>query len=511
MFKAIGHQNQGKEESRLWRFWPIVFLFVLGWGIIPLRGQKVTTEVRVLDDLFLTKSGLIPPPVNSIELEREFTISIQQSTSFVGLASDIDGNIYVSLGPAGIVQKCSARGELLLILGRKPNGKPFLREPSGVRASSGLLAVHDLGRASIEVFDPTGIRLRGQKVTECGDFALDDDGRFFVAQAIQDPSTPLVKALEPGGKGFAFGKPLPLPHSLAVLNSRSLARNDEGEIFVAFVYFPVVRRYSSTGTLKAEYRLESPVIKAKQDFNLRLIGEGVANPSRRAGFRAVTLKAKSLGERVYLLSVQPRLEITEMDDQGRQGTTFWQDRVEISDDCDFDVVRVANELKFYVAHPSPQGTDIDVFRKKVRREGPRAEIEELSDEIHDFPENPLNYINRGVAKHRQGDYSGAIKDFSRAIELDPHSALGFKNRGLSRMKVEDLTGAIGDFTKALEIGPNDSSAFFSRGIALVRSAEYGAAIKDFERAALLDPKMKAKSREQIEYCRSRLKFPAAYY
>jgi hypothetical protein len=51
-------------------------------------------------------------------------------------------------------------------------------------------------------------------------------------------------------------------------------------------------------------------------------------------------------------------------------------------------------------------------------------------------------------------------------------------------------------------------AFFNRGIALVRSSEYARAIKDFERAALLDPKMKVKSREQIEYCRSRLKSTA---
>jgi hypothetical protein len=374
-------------------------------------------------------SGLIPPPANAVELERESTISLQQSSSFVGLTSDADGNIYVSLWSVGIVQKYSAQGEPLLTLGRKPNGKPFLREPLEVRASSGLLAVHDLGRASIEVFDQSGTRVRGRKVSECDDFALGDGGRLFVAQAVQDLSTPLVSVLGPDGESSAFGKPLPFPHSLRVLNSRTLALNDKGGIFVAFTYFPIIREYSADSALKAEYRLESAVIKAKEDYNLKLIGEGIADPSKRAGFRAVTLRAKSLGEKVYLLSVWPRLEITEVDDQGRQGVTYWQDRFEISDDRDFAVVRVGNDLKFYVAHPSPQGTDIDVFRKKVRREGPQAEIDELSDEILAYPENPLNSINRGVAKHRQGDYLGAIKDFSRAIELDPGSPLAINNRG----------------------------------------------------------------------------------
>lgn len=487
------------------KYFPALLLVVLGWCAGQTCGQKVTTKVRVLDDMFLTESGLVPPPGNAVELEREFTITPPQPTSNMGLASDIEGNIYACLGSAGIVQKYNPKGEPLLIIGRKPNGKTYLREASGVRTANGRVAVHDIGRESLEIFDSSGTHVRSQKISECDDFALDGRGRLLVAEAVQDSSTPLVNVFAPDGKGIDFGKPLPFPHSLRVLNSRSLAISDKDEIFIAFTYFPIVRKYSADGGLEAEYRIESPVIKAKEDYNLRLIGEGIADPSKRVGYEAMTLKAKALGEKLYLLSVWPRLEITEIDDLGRRTATYWKDFAEVYSADDFAVLEVGNELEFCVAHASPFGSGIDIFKRKVARAGLQGEIEELTEEITAYPNNPLSYNNRGVARHRQGDYLGAIKDFSRAIELDPSSALGFNNRGLSRLKIEDLAGALGDFTKAAELKPSDATIFFNRGIALVRSAEYARAIKDFERAGLLDPKMRAKSQEQVEYCRSRLK------
>ncbi len=292
---------------------------------------------------------------------------------------------------------------------------------------------------------------------------------------------------------------------MAILNSRSLAFNEKGELFVAFMYFPIIRKYSSGGKLLAEYRIESPIMKAKEEYNLKMIGEGIADMTQRAGYKALIVSMKAFGDKLYLLSHYPRLEITEMDDEGNRTATYWMDFKEVYEANDFAVQEIRGEKKFCVSHSYPPRFDIDILKKKIHGEGLKAEIEELTDEIASYPDNYLSYNNRGVAIHRSGDYLGAIEDFSKAIELAPDSALAYNNRGLSRVKAEDLDGAISDFTKASELNPRESAVFFNRGIALAHKKDYEKAIRDFERAAVLDPKIETKAREQIDFCRTRLK------
>ena len=50
--------------------------------------------------------------------------------------------------------------------------------------------------------------------------------------------------------------------------------------------------------------------------------------------------------------------------------------------------------------------------------------------------NPLANIsyNSGVDKYEQGDYQGAIADYTKAIEINPKFALAYFNRGLAKDK-----------------------------------------------------------------------------
>jgi tetratricopeptide (TPR) repeat protein len=354
--------------------------------------------------------------------------------------------------------------------------------------------------------DFKGTYIRSQKISEFNDFAIGENDRLYVAHYVQDKGSPLVTAYFPDEKKLTFGKPLSFYHSMPILNSRSLALNEKGELYVAFTYFPIIRKYSSEGGLLAEYRIENPIMKAKENYNLKIIGEGIADMTQRIGFKPLIISLKAFGDKIYLLSHYPRLEITEMDDGGNCTATYWIDFKEVYETNDFAIQETNGEKKFYVSHSYPPHFDIDVFKKKkIHGGGLKGEIEELTDEIASYSDNYLPYNNRGVAKHRLGDYLGAINDFSKVIELVPDSALAYNNRGLSRVKVEDLDGAISDFTKALELNPSESVVFYNRGIALAHKKDYEKAIRDFERAAILDPKIKAKAREQIDYCRTHLK------
>lgn len=484
----------------------LLSMFLICVSNSSLSLQKVTTKVKVYDDIFLTDSGLIPLPENATELSREFTIKSEQFRSPIKLAADPKGNIYASTMSTRIVQKFNAAGEFLLPIGRKGNGKPFFQAPYDIHAAKDYLVIHDMGKKSLEFMDFQGTHIRSQKISEFNDFAIDENGRLYVAHYVQDKGSPLITVYFPDGKELAFGKPLSFHHSMPILNSRSLALNKKGELYVAFTYFPIIRKYSSEGELLAEYKIESPIMKAKENYNLKIIGESIADITQRVGYKTLIVNIKAFGDKIYLLSHFPRLEITEMDDEGNCTATYWIDFKEVYETNDFAIQETNGEKRFYVSHSYAPHFDIDVFKKKkIHGGGLKAEIEELTDEIASYPDNYLSYNNRGVAEHRLGDYPGAIKDFSKAIELAPDSALAYNNRGLSRVKVKDLDGAISDFTKAIELNSSESVVFYNRGIALAHKKDYEKAIRDFERAAILDPKIETKAREQIDYCRTHLK------
>jgi tetratricopeptide (TPR) repeat protein len=212
-------------------------------------------------------------------------------------------------------------------------------------------------------------------------------------------------------------------------------------------------------------------------------------------------------EKIYLLSHVPRLEITEMDEEGTVTATYWMDSQDVYETHDFVIREIDGVKKFYVSHTSPSKYDIDVFGVKIRmaQEGLPGEIADLTEEIAANPDFYLAYNNRGVARYRLEDYQGAIEDFSRAIDLAPDSALSYNNRGLAKVKTKDLDGAIKDFTRAIDLDSGNARVFFNRGIALAHKEDYLEAIEDFKKAADLDPEMAKKAREQIYFCLSQLK------
>jgi tetratricopeptide (TPR) repeat protein len=485
-------------------------IFSISLAICPIISfslQEVTTKVTVYDDIFLTESGLIPLPEDAIELEREFTIQSKHFQSPIKLAADLEGNIYASDERNSAVYKFDAKGEFQLKIGQSGKGKVRLRAPYDLLAVCDCLIVHDRERERLEFMDFQGTSIKSQKMADFTDMAIDESGRLYVAHQVEEKDSPLVDVYYPDKKRSSFGKPLAFRHSMQVLNGRSLALNEKGDLYVAFTYFPVVRKYSAGGKLLAEYRVESPIMQAKENYNLKKVGEGIVHPTLRTGYRAVIVDMRAYGDRVYLLSHVPRLEITETDEDGNITATYWMDSQEVYETNDFIIQEIDGEKKFYVSRSSPPKYVVDVFGKKAIKEkgGPKEEIEDLTNEIAANPDYYPAYNNRGVVRYRAGDYHEAIEDFSKAIDLAPDSALAYNNRGLARVKTKDFNGAVDDFTKAAELEPGNAKVFFNRGIALARKGEFKKAIQDFQRAANLDPEMERKACEQISFCLSQLK------
>jgi len=491
-----------------------IFIFLLALALCPARlstHQEVTTKVTVYDDIFLTEQGLMPVPENAIELDHEFTIGSIEFRSPIRLAADPEGNIYASAKRNSALYKFDTAGEMQLKIGKKGRGKGSLPAPTDIATAGSYLIVHDTEKQRLEFLDFEGNYVKNRKISDFTDFVLDEDEGLYVAHHIEDEHSPLITVYFPAGKKLTFGKPLFFRHSMQVLNSLSLALNGKGELYVAFTYFPVVRKYSVSGKLLGEYRLDSPIMKAKENYNLKKVGEGIAYKARRVGYRDVIVGIRSFKGKIYLLSHVPRLEITEMDEEGTVTATYWMNSQEVYETHDFLIREIDGVKKFYVSHSHPPKYDIDVFGVKTgeAKEGLPGEIADLTEEIAANPDFYLAYNNRGVARYRLEDFESAIEDFSKAIELAPDSALAYNNRGLAKVKTKDLDGAVKDFTMAIDLDPGNARFFFNRGIALAHKEAYYKAIEDFKKAAELDPEMEKKTREQIHFCLSRLKKSSA--
>src|SRR5437899_2823997 len=91
---------------------------------------------------------------------------------------------------------------------------------------------------------------------------------------------------------------------------------------------------------------------------------------------------------------------------------------------------------------------------------------------------PEACVKGGVQKFNQGDYKGAISDFSEAIRLNPKLAPAYSWRGLARTKTNDPDGAIADLTEAIDLKPDYAIPFVNRSLAWELKGKHDEAITD---------------------------------
>src|SRR5438876_857348 len=78
-----------------------------------------------------------------------------------------------------------------------------------------------------------------------------------------------------------------------------------------------------------------------------------------------------------------------------------------------------------------------------------------------------SWFKKGELKYNNGNYKGAIEDYTKAINLDPKNIDYYLRRGFCRDITGDYKGAIEDFTKVIEIEPKHKWAYLSRGSAFM--------------------------------------------
>lgn len=113
-----------------------------------------------------------------------------------------------------------------------------------------------------------------------------------------------------------------------------------------------------------------------------------------------------------------------------------------------------------------------------RKEGDfQGAIVEYSKAIEIDPQSFRSLFYRGFAFHSSGDFPRAIEDYTSAIAVDAANSFAFYNRGITRERVADLHGAIEDFTQAISLDPSSADSWHNRGYSHRRAGDLDAAIR----------------------------------
>ena len=111
-------------------------------------------------------------------------------------------------------------------------------------------------------------------------------------------------------------------------------------------------------------------------------------------------------------------------------------------------------------------------------------------------ERSTDFTARGTAKHAQGDYQGAVADFTKAVELEHASPEAYAGRARSKSSLGDVDGAIADYGRAIAAfadfrvahnNPAYAEAYNSRGALKSMQKDDAEALEDFTAALEISP------------------------
>ncbi len=119
----------------------------------------------------------------------------------------------------------------------------------------------------------------------------------------------------------------------------------------------------------------------------------------------------------------------------------------------------------------------------------KGALADLTQVLMIDPQSSMTYNDRGTIRQAKGDLDGAIADYTQALTFDPQMAAAHEGRGNARAAKNDLVGAIADYTEAVRIDPTMAVAYDSRGNAKTAKNDLDGAIADFTQAISIEPSL----------------------
>lgn len=118
-----------------------------------------------------------------------------------------------------------------------------------------------------------------------------------------------------------------------------------------------------------------------------------------------------------------------------------------------------------------------------------VDYRKLTEAIDKGPRNAQNYLERGEALLKEGDYFLAFSDFNRAVSLDPSNYRAYSMRGQLYAAQGENKKALRDYNKALSLKQDDPLTLMQIGVLLNAMNETDQALAWFNRAINISPSM----------------------
>lgn len=95
-------------------------------------------------------------------------------------------------------------------------------------------------------------------------------------------------------------------------------------------------------------------------------------------------------------------------------------------------------------------------------------------------------LELGLAYHKTGQLSKAIKAYLSALEIDPSCVTAYKNLGAAYDEIGQFVDALKVYAKAIVLTPHDAELRIDMGLVYFNVGSYAEAIKAFKQALDID-------------------------
>lgn len=313
----------------------------------------------------------------SIELEQLFSFPTPaQEENGVYLVQgrhitkDAQNHLFISDMRGNAILKFDSEGVSLGKIGRSGQGPGDLSLPHFFHITAdNVMIVGETGNMRFHFLDTNGTFLGSFKIFRGYlSWTTDSRGRIFAVPRLHPETKNIIEILSREGEILgSFGEPLRFEHEIALYNDATICLNHRSEIIVGFKHIPIIRAYSTEGTLLRETRIPGKIFEDKEQSNLE-------NQSRvlrreRTYYKPIISDLQPCEKGVVFMHNYPRLEFYEVDDAGSILKSYW---ISLSDEYIADsFVRIDSKesgLRFYVLQIYPESR-VDVFSPKSISKG----------------------------------------------------------------------------------------------------------------------------------------------
>jgi len=267
-----------------------------------------------------------PIATNSIELQLAKTFPNDEKEIFlfeaISLAHDSNWNIYVADRRNNSVVVFNSEGKYLKSFGKKGQGPGDLSFPQNIFIWNDHIVVYEAGNNRIQFFNFKGESKKIIKLFKnYHDVILSKEGIIYGVPRYIIPGTnqKMIDVIRFDGMLInSFGEPRePLLNvELGTWAGLSFI-NDETEILLAYMFMPIIERYSIEGALLSKALINNPVIDDDANYNINHISKG------ELGVRTILPAIRTHKNKTYLLHTSARVKFMELDEKFNIENSFW--------------------------------------------------------------------------------------------------------------------------------------------------------------------------------------------